>query len=194
MEMGTVRGTLTEGDRTSLLRLAREEIRASVTGFATPAVDDGELSDALRAPHGAFVTLTVGDDLRGCMGTLDFSEPLWVNVLAAAASAATRDPRFNPVEPDELDAIRIEVTVLEPPVELADKAAFDPQVHGIIVERRGRRALLLPQVAQRYGWDAGRTLAAVCEKAGLAPDAWRAPDARLSVFLATSFEEAAAGG
>lgn len=194
METGTFRDAFTEAERALLLRLAREEIRATVTGSTTPGPDDGELSDALRALHGAFVTLTVGDDLRGCVGTLDFSEPLWANVLAAAASAATRDPRFYPVEPDELDAIRVEVTVLEPPVELADKAAFDPQVHGIIVERRGRRALLLPQVAQRYGWDAGRTLAAVCEKAGLAPDAWRAPDARLSVFLATSFEEGAPGG
>jgi AmmeMemoRadiSam system protein A len=182
---------ITEAGRRTLLAWARAAI-ANALG-AGPRLDVGEadLSDDLRAPHGAFVTLKERGNLRGCIGRLDFEVPLWKNVLRSAVSSALEDPRFEPVEAGELASIRIEISVLEPPAPLPDPADFDPQVHGIIVELRGRRALLLPKVAQEEGWDARRTLETVCWKAGLPLDAWRDPAARLSVFTAFDFAEEA---
>jgi AMMECR1 domain-containing protein len=66
---------------------------------------------------------------------------------------------------------------------------FDVTRHGIIVQKGWRHALLLPKVAQEQGWDATKTLEMVCCKAGLPPDAWRDPAARLQVFTAFDFGE-----
>lgn len=181
-------------DRRTLLRWARRAIEEAVVNGRRLAIDPDEPPDALRIARAAFVTITQDGELRGCMGSIDFDRPLWENLVDAAISAALRDPRFPPLAADELTAIRLEVSVLERPVELADPAGFDPMVHGIIVEKGWRRALLLPKVAQERGWDAGTTLAAVCLKAGLPPDAWRDPDARLKVFYTVDFGEEQPGG
>jgi AmmeMemoRadiSam system protein A len=182
---------VSEAGQRQLLAWARAAIAAEL-GLGPPVVvREEDLSEDLRAPHGAFVTLKKGRDLRGCIGRLDFEVPLWKNVLRSAVSSAFEDPRFEPLSPRELPEVRIEISVLEPPVLLPDPADFDPQVHGIIVERGGRRALLLPKVAQEYGWDARQTLETVCWKAGLPPDAWRDPAARLMVFTAFDFAEPA---
>lgn len=155
-----------------------------------------DVTAELEAPAAAFVTLTVDGELRGCMGRLDAERPLWENVRDAAIAAAIGDPRFPPVEPEEVPGVRIEVSVLGPMVEIPDPGAFEADRHGVVVEAAGRRALLLPKVAKEQGWDEATTLAAVCRKAGLPPDAWRRPGARLWVFEAEDFGEAewAAGG
>ena len=85
--------------------------------------------------------------------------------------------------------IRLEISIIEPPHELPSVELFDPQRYGIIVEAGHRHALLLPKVAQEYGWSAQKTLETVCLKAGLPPDAWRDPAARLQVFEASDFGE-----
>ena len=165
----------------ALLRLARVALEA-VTGLRP--VQAGDLSDGLPDVHlGAFVTLTVEGELRGCMGRLDFDRSLAENVVGAAAAVA-RDPRFQPLEGWELPSIRVEVSAISEPVAIPGPEAFDVTRHGIVVERGMRRALLLPQVARERGWDARRTLRAVCEKAGLDPDDWARPGTRLSVFVA----------
>ena len=92
---------------------------------------------------------------------------------------------------DELAAIELEVSVLDPPVELPDPSGFVAGRHGIVVERGMRRALLLPQVATEQGWDEVQMLEAVCRKANLPADAWRDASTRLSVFDSTCFDEAA---
>lgn len=141
-------------------------------------------------PAAAFVTLTTAGELRGCMGRLDAERPLWENVRDAAIAAAIGDPRFPPLTPEEVPGVTIEISILGPLIEIADAAEFDAERHGIVVEAAGRRALLLPKVAREQGWDEVTTLAAVCRKAGLPPDAWRWPDARLWVFEAEDFGEA----
>jgi AmmeMemoRadiSam system protein A len=164
-----------------LLDLALAAVVAAVDDRAAPVPDlPGHPEMADRAD--AFVTLTAGDHLRGCMGTLGADMPVGAAVVRAAGMAATRDPRFRPVDARELGGIRVEVSVLGPPRPLADPAAFVPGRDGIVVEARGRRALLLPQVATEMNWGATEMLDAVCEKAGLRPDAWRDPGTRLSVF------------
>lgn len=175
--------------RRLLLTWARSAVEAAVRRRRPPLPADAELTDELRAPGSAFVTLTERGELRGCMGRLDDDAPAWENVVSAAASAAMGDPRFEPVAPDELPSVRLEVSVLGPAVEIADPGAFDPERHGVVVERGMRRALLLPQVAREQGWGREETLAAVCWKAGLDIDAWRDPRTRLEVFTATVFGE-----
>jgi AmmeMemoRadiSam system protein A len=164
-----------------LLDLARAAVVAAVDGRPAP-VPDPRAHPEMSGPADAFVTLTAGEDLRGCMGTLGAEMPVGDAVVRAAGMAATRDPRFRPVAAGELAGLRIEVSVLGPPRPLADPADFVAGRDGIVVEARGRRALLLPQVATEMGWGATEMLDAVCEKAGLSSDAWRASGTRLLVF------------
>ena len=184
---------LTAQDRLALLRLARSALEAAVTDRAPATSDPGGDPPILDTPAAAFVTLEEAGELRGCMGTLDPTRPLRESVVSAAISAALRDPRFWPVEPDELPRITVEVTVLGPMVPLDDPLDFDPPTEGVVVERRGRRALLLPQVARERGWDAETTLSAVCHKAGLPGDAWRAADAQVLAFGAVQAVEGEEG-
>jgi AmmeMemoRadiSam system protein A len=189
--MEAVRPPVGEEDQHRLLAWARQAIAASVGRGSRPRIDESDLSEALAAPRSAFVTLTKRGELRGCIGRLDPDRPLWENVLASAVSAAVEDPRFEPVRASELHELRLEISILDVPVEIEDPDAFDPAVHGIIVERGARRGLLLPKVAHEYGWGRSETLAAACWKAGLPPEAWRDQGTRLSVFTAFVFAESA---
>jgi AmmeMemoRadiSam system protein A len=180
-------------DLRELLNLARATIEAAVTGRSAADVDGAAGSAVLDVAGSAFVTLEEAGELRGCMGILEPDLPLRETVAEAARSAALRDPRFWPVEPDELDRITVEVTVLGPMVALEDPLDFDPPTEGVVVERGMRRALLLPQVARERGWDARATLEAVCHKAGLPTDAWRLPGTRVFAFGAVAAVEGPAG-
>ncbi|HEY5496685.1 MAG TPA: AmmeMemoRadiSam system protein A [Candidatus Limnocylindrales bacterium] len=180
---------LDEDAAAALLRLARDAVVAATRGRPAPVVDQASLPPVLLKPAAAFVTLHERGELRGCLGNLEFDRPLWRNVLIAGAIVPLEDPRFVPVIESELPAIRIEVSVLAPPVELPGPEAFDARSQGIIVKRSGRRALLLPQVAEEFGWDAATTLEAVCRKAGLASDAWRRAGTRLFGFRAVHVAE-----
>jgi len=164
-----------------LLDLARTAVRAAVEGRPAPRPDPAAHPE-LAPPGDAFVTLTEHGELRGCMGTLGADLAVGEAVVRAAGMAATRDPRFWPVTADELERLRLEVSVLGPPHLLPDPADFVPGRDGIVVQARGRRALLLPQVATEMGWGTTQMLDAVCEKAGLRRDAWRDPATRLEVF------------
>jgi AmmeMemoRadiSam system protein A len=120
---------------------------------------------------------------------MDFQRPLWQNVAAAAVAAGLDDPRFEPVRLEELPELRLEISVLDPPVPIERWEDFDVTRHGIIVERDGRRALLLPKVAREFGWSAEQVLQAVCEKAGLPAELWRDRATRWQVFTAVDFAE-----
>ncbi len=137
----------------------------------------------------AFVTLRENGELRGCIGLMRYDVPLWINVRDAAVAAALDDPRFLPVTESEVPALEVEVSVLEPPVELRDPSGFQPGRHGIVVERGMRRGLLLPQVATEMGWDREQMLDAVCRKAGLSGSAWREKGTQLFVFESVCFGE-----
>ena len=174
----------------TLLDLARAAVIAEVTGGPEPAMSTA----GWEAPADAFVTLRRHGRLRGCIGTLGAGWPIGRAVVHAARMAATEDPRFEPVSADDLADLDVEVSVLGPARPLADAADFVPGRDGIVVEARGRRALLLPQVATEMGWGAAEMLAAVCEKAGLRADAWREPTTRLEVFEVVLVGGPLAGG
>jgi len=107
-------------------------------------------------------------------------------VAANARAAAIDDPRFAPVTPDESSKLALEISALTPLSEVAGPEAIVLGRHGILLGKSGRQAVFLPQVAFEQGWDLPTTLAHLCRKAGLPPDAWR-EGARLRVFEADVF-------
>lgn len=152
--------------------------RAPPTGGAPGPIAD--------RPHGGvFVTLWKAGQLRGCMGTLDAGLPLADAVRDAAISAATRDPRFPPVAPEELAELKIEVSVLSAPQAMRSIDDLVLGRHGVLVKRAGRRGLFLPKVATDHNLTREEFLERCCsEKAGLPPDAWR--DVQTEVLLFTA--------
>ena len=180
--------SLSEAARRALLGIAREQIRASLgPRGALPAPGRPDEPDLLA---GAFVSLHVAGRLRGCIGTFDTTRPVAEQVRQMAVAASTRDPRFPPLGPEELDAVDIEISVLTPPRPVADPSEVEVGRHGIVVTRGHRRGVLLPQVASDHGWDRETFLAHTCVKAGLPPDAWKDPETELEVFEAEVFGEA----
>ena len=149
-------------------------------------------STALTQNGGAFVTLRAADTLRGCIGQIEPGESLVETVARVAEAAATEDPRFPPVQADELPNLVFEVSVLGPLEPCSGPQALEVGRHGVVVDSGGRRGLLLPQVAVEWGWDSHTFAAKTCEKAGLKPDAWTR-DATLFRFEADVFSETDAG-
>jgi AmmeMemoRadiSam system protein A len=185
---------LDEGGRRRLLRVAREAIAAHLERRPFAAADLVGSSpgpeDAAGAPFGVFVTLRRASDgeLRGCVGLMESTTPLMEAVAEMAVASASRDGRFDPVTAGELPGLRIEISVLSPLSEVLP-GAVEVGRHGLLVEARDRRGVLLPQVPVEHGWDRERFLDNVCLKARLPADAWRSPDVRLQAFTATVFEE-----
>jgi AmmeMemoRadiSam system protein A len=176
---------LNDAEQRTLLGLARQAIEAAVRGVEPPPFDAPEGPLTERA--GAFVTLHRSGRLRGCIGNIESHRPLYQTVRDCARSAALSDPRFEPVTPQEVPELHLEISVLSP---LEDARAEDVEVgrHGLMISRGFQRGLLLPQVATQYGWSRERFLEETCLKAGLAPDAWRR-GARIQVFTAQVFSE-----
>ncbi len=163
--------SIDEQSAARLMELARESVRSAVTGseMAEPA----DLPRDLLLPRGVFVTLKENGQLRGCIGSLRASRPLAENVISMAKSAATEDPRFQPVTEQELDALDYEISVLTPLQILEDP--FDVRVGTdglVIVGPGGRSGVLLPQVPVEQGWNREEFLRGVCMKAGLDPNAY----------------------
>lgn len=124
---------------------------------------------ALSERAACFVSLKENGDLRGCIGTIEPTQPtLAEEIIQNAISACSRDPRFPPVEPEELDLITCSVDVLSPPEPVDDISELDPKRYGVIVERGFARGLLLPDLE---GIDTvEEQLAIACRKAGISPN------------------------
>jgi AmmeMemoRadiSam system protein A len=162
-----------------LIGLARDAITAAVRGDVAPAARDAAI---LNERRGVFVTLTLGGRLRGCIGRIEPDLPLSSLLPLMAVASATEDPRFPAVSADEIDSLHIEISLLTPPALLTDPATIEIGRHGLIIYARGRRGVLLPQVADEYGWSAEEFLAQTCIKASLPPDAWRRAGAEVHTF------------
>jgi AmmeMemoRadiSam system protein A len=160
----------TETQQRTLIGVAREAVRAAVTGREPGAPAGSDYPDAT----GAFVTLKKRGELRGCIVTLECRRPLAEEVARVAVSAALEDPRFAAVTPSELDDLDVEVSVLGPlePIDPLDPSAIEIGRHGLVVEHGPRRGLLLPQVATEWKMDRETFLAHTCAKAGLPADCW----------------------
>ncbi|MBI5441486.1 MAG: AmmeMemoRadiSam system protein A [Deltaproteobacteria bacterium] len=176
---------LSEENRESLLRIARESIEAELRRESYEPAPPG--SPLLSSPWGAFVSLHKGGNLRGCIGSFEGRGPLYRTVAEMARSAAFEDPRFRAVQTDELPHLRVEISVLTP-LHPIDPSEVQVGRHGLYVVQGYHRGVLLPQVAGEHGWDAETFLAETCRKAGLPRDAWR-KDAKLFAFEAEVFGE-----
>jgi AmmeMemoRadiSam system protein A len=180
-----------------LLRIARDSLDAYLHGRAID-LERYPLTPALHAKHGAFVTLRVGEELRGCIGHIRDLRPLAETVRDNAINAATRDPRFPPLVAGELPGLRIEVSALYPgehpdsPFTLVrDIQEIEVGRDGLYLDHTGPRGggLLLPRVAVEQGWDREQFLEGLCHKAGAPPRAWEQPNVRLYRFAAQVFRE-----
>ncbi|HEV2721056.1 MAG TPA: AmmeMemoRadiSam system protein A [Thermoanaerobaculia bacterium] len=181
---------LSDEQRQRLLRIAREAIEVVHAGRA-PKWNAGDFDDDLRRPAGAFVTLKTkrDGDLRGCIGSIHPVHPLFHAVTSSAISAAFRDPRFLPVQPEELPHLGIEISVMGPIEIVASVDEIMVGRDGLIVSRGRQAGLLLPQVATEYGWERETFLSQTCVKAGLPASAWRRQDTRIERFAAEVFGE-----
>lgn len=171
------------------LDLAHRSIAAALEG----QVFSAEPVPGLEACLGHFVSLHKAGHLRGCMGVIECDEALWHSLPRTARTAAFEDPRFPALKPHEWPQCQLELSILTQPRAVEGPAHIQLGRHGIILERRGRRALFLPQVASEQGWTLEETLSHLAVKAGLAPDAWRNADCRFLCFEAQVIDEAELG-
>ena len=150
-----------------------------------------ETDPRLLREEGAFVTIHKQGRLRGCIGNILGRGPLYQTVRDMAIAAAAQDPRFDPVQTQELKDLDIEVSVLSKPrvVQHVDEIVLGK--HGVIVSQGpGHQGVFLPQVATETGWSKEEFLNQLCaQKAGLAPDAWKNPKTKIEIFTAQVFDE-----
>jgi AmmeMemoRadiSam system protein A len=185
---------LTSQEKQVLMRLAREALQAAVTGSRLPPLDLKGFSERLGSPGATFVTLTRRGALRGCIGALQAQIPLAEDVRQHAVAAALDDFRFPPVQPNELDQIEIEVSVLTEPEPLRYDGPEDlirrlrPDVDGVILTSGAHRATFLPQVWEKVPAPE-LFLDMLCEKAGLPDNSWREGHLQVSTYQVESFHE-----
>ncbi len=178
---------LTPEEKRYLLNLARKTIEARAHHL--PLEYPEPISETLKEPRGAFVTLHKRGQLRGCIGYIEGIKPLYLTIIEMAEAAAFNDPRFPPVQPDEVDELDIEISVLTPLKRVNDISEIQVGMHGILIKRGVFQGLLLPQVATEYGWDRETFLDQTCLKAGMEPGCWRDPDTEIYIFSADIFSE-----
>ncbi|UCE42223.1 MAG: AmmeMemoRadiSam system protein A [Candidatus Aminicenantes bacterium] len=178
--------SLTRDQEKSLLRLARLAITLYLKEGSTPAMETDDAT--FRIKRGAFVTLKVKDQLRGCIGYPTPHKPLFETIIDVAVSAATKDFRFPSLEQKELNDTKIEISVLSQPKLIKDIAEIEVGKHGIIITKGPHKGLLLPQVPIEWGWDRETFLSHGCMKAGIEEDAWK-KDTQIEIFTAQVFSE-----
>ncbi|MBN2548202.1 MAG: AmmeMemoRadiSam system protein A [Anaerolineales bacterium] len=185
---------LTSEEKMILLQLARQALEDAVKGKALAPVDDERLSPRLRQPGASFVTLTLGGDLRGCIGALEPFQSLVEDVREHAMAAGLQDFRFPPVQPEELAHISIEVSRLTMPEELPYDSADDllsklrPHVDGVILRDGFHRATFLPQVWEKIP-EPAVFLSHLCQKMGAPADLWRYKKLRVQIYQVEEFHE-----
>lgn len=177
---------LNDDQQKFLLELAREAIQHYLTTGKTlkKKIKDPELVEK----RGAFVTLKMSGQLRGCIGFPLPYKPLWETIRDAAVSAATQDYRFHHLSIEELSETKIEISVLTLPETIRDVKEIIVGKHGIIVSKGAYKGLLLPQVPVEWDWDRETYLSQGCLKAGLDEDEWK-KDVHIEKFSAQVFSE-----
>ncbi|MBT3274290.1 MAG: AmmeMemoRadiSam system protein A [Spirochaetales bacterium] len=177
---------LTEPARTQLLVSAREAIRSRLESRAPlyPGADEN-----LKALFGAFVTLRIGSELRGCIGTMTGSEPLIDTVKEMAESSAFRDPRFPALSADELPLCTIEISILTPMKQIGSIEEIIVGEHGLYMSKGDKSGVLLPQVPIEQGWNRDEFLDYTCKKAGLPPLSWQNDNVDVFTFTAIIISE-----
>lgn len=185
---------LSEEEKGLLLDIARKSIEAAVNHLPPPGLELGKLPVSLQEFGVVFVTLTLHGKLRGCIGALEAYQPLAKDVQEHAASAATKDYRFPPVDKAELEDIHIEISRLTAPQPLDYQYPADlvhvlkPGIDGVILKYGSRRATFLPQVWQKVPLPQD-FLGHLCQKMGASPDLWKEKLLDVSIYQVEEFHE-----
>lgn len=181
---------LSEEDKRDLLKLARGTLTAFLTDSKVPAPETLgiEIKPCMKLRRASFVTLNKHGQLRGCIGEIFPSRPLHESVQSNALNAGLRDRRFAQVTLAELPELEFEISMLTPPRPVDSYEDIVIGTHGVVLEKSGRRAVFLPQVAPEQGWSLEETLSHLSVKAGLPEDAWK-EGASFTVFEAVVFGE-----
>jgi AmmeMemoRadiSam system protein A len=178
---------LAEEEKRVLIDIVKKAIQCRIDGKEAP--DFQVDSETLKEKRGVFVTLRKKRSLRGCIGYIESKHPLHETVQEMAVASAFNDPRFPPLERDELMHLTIELSVLNPLTIIKDIEEIKVGVHGIYIVNGYLSGLLLPQVAIEHKWDNVTFLEETCRKAGLSPDAWKEKDTKIYVFSADVFSQ-----
>jgi AmmeMemoRadiSam system protein A len=187
-------GKLSEEEGRYLLEVARRTIENSLFEERRAEPSASIQSERYEERRGTFVTLTIGGNLRGCIGHIVPQEALIEGIRVNAINAAFRDPRFRPLSREEFDRIKIEVSILTEPTPLSYNDADDllrelrPHVDGVIIKKGSRQATFLPQVWEQLHRKED-FLTHLCLKAGLPGDAWRKGDLAVFIYQVQAFEE-----
>ncbi|MFC1752086.1 AmmeMemoRadiSam system protein B [Thermoproteota archaeon] len=181
---------LSDSDKTQLLKLARGTITYYLKNDrpASPQELSVTITPAMQQIMGAFVTLKKAGRLRGCIGEIMPRRPLYNAVMDQAVNSALNDPRFPPVQENEVKNLEIEISALTAPKSISTYLDIELGKHGIILEKSGRSAVFLPQVAPEQGWNLEETLTHLSQKAGLSGNAWK-ENTKFRIFEAIVFSE-----
>jgi AmmeMemoRadiSam system protein A len=185
---------LTQEEKNLLLKTARRAIQAEFIKEKKPSLDLATLPPSLCEDGACFVTLTIDGVLRGCVGSIEATQPLIKDVRDRSVGAAFQDYRFSPLSKGEIDKIKIEISRLTTPQELKYQNPEDllhklrPHVDGVILRYQSRRATFLPQVLESLP-DPVIFLNRLCIKMGLAQDAWKKLILQVETYQVESFQE-----
>jgi len=183
---------LSQEEKEILLRAARESILEEFSECDVSKVDY-KAYPKLKMELGAFVTLHINNELRGCIGYIIAQKPLFETIVEAAKHAAFGDPRFPELSRDEVDKIEIEISVLSQFEPIKSYDEIEVGKHGLLLDEGGR-AVLLPQVAPEQNYNRAQFLTALCHKAGLYGNYWEERMLNIKVFTALVFSEEEKGG
>ena len=175
--------SLTQKDKKDLLHIARETLENYIKTGKRPTIDTSNFSPTIKQNCGAFVTLKINENLRGCIGRFNPEEPLYKIIQEMTISSATQDYRFKPVNKSELNDITIEISVLSPLKKINSPEDFILGKHGIYMTKGNSSGTFLPQVADETGWTKEEFLGHCAQdKAGIGWDGWK--QATLYVYTA----------
>jgi AmmeMemoRadiSam system protein A len=167
--------------------LAKKAIEHFIHTGEKLIISESEVPKEWLEKSACFVTIKMGDRLRGCIGSIETYESLYLNIISNAISAGFNDPRFPSLESHELSNLNVEVSVLTKPQEYRPKSSNDlldflqKEKPGLIIEKGYNKALFLPQVWEELP-DPESFLSHLCLKAGLDPECWKEDNMKYQTF------------
>ena len=166
---------ITSKEKETLLNMAFHAIAKRIDPInPSPSPLGEELTETLESTCGAFVSVYVDQELRGCIGTFSEEKSLHTNVKKMAVSAAFEDNRYTAIRSEELPRLEIEISVLTPRQRIYDPSEIVLGRHGIYIKHGAKRGTLLPQVAVKQNWDLLQFLGSCSKyKAGIGWDGWK---------------------
>jgi AmmeMemoRadiSam system protein B/AmmeMemoRadiSam system protein A len=153
-DQSAIKYTLTVQDKNTLLAISRKTLEEYIRKGKKTKLDTNNYSDNLKMKCGAFVTLTIDGQLRGCIGSFSTEIPISQLVQDMTISASSKDPRFDKVKAEELRNIEIEISLLSPMQKIDSISQIEIGKHGIFIRNGYRQGTLLPQVATGNKWTA----------------------------------------